>query len=225
MKVLMRPLFRCFSACANQICGPYRTSECLKKARETLRTVFGKIGKWMVIGVMGGLAGCGEVDLKWSEEVQLDDGQIIVIKRTAKGEKQGELGGPGGWEEKEMSIALEKAAEEQAFPIWQTAYVPILLDYQASEKTWSVVATFYYCTGWYNLGRPKLPYVEYQSKNGGPWTVVPLEERLIGRKTNLLTGPRSEGEPSFLSLQDKKGRGDNAADRFRRIIQSWRTTC
>ena len=88
-----------------------------------------------------------------------------------------------------------------------------------------MVATFYYCTGWYNLGRPKLPYVEYQSKNGGPWTVVPLEERLIGRKTNLLTGPRYEGEPSFLSLQDKKGRGDNAADRFRRIIQSWRTTC
>ena len=59
--------------------------------------------------------------------------------------------------------------------------------------------------GWYNLGRPKLPYVEYQSKNGGPWAVVPLEERLIGRKTNLLTGPRSGGEPSFLSLQDKKG--------------------
>ena len=198
------------------------TSEFLKKAREALRMEFSKSGKWMAIGSMVVLTACGEVNLKWSEEVQLDDGKIIVVKRTAKGEKQGELGGPGGWEEMEMSIALEKAGEGMQFPIWQTAYVPILLDYQASEKTWSVVATFYYCTGWYNLGRPKLPYVEYQSRNGGPWTIVPLEERLIGRKTNLLTGPRSGGEPPFLSLQDKKGRGDNAEDSFRRIISSWR---
>lgn len=202
-----------------------KTSAFLRQARETLRIEFDKIGKWMAIGFFGVLTGCGEVNLNWSEEVQLDDGQIIVVKRTAKGEKQGELGGSGGWEEKEMSITLEKAAEGQAFPIWNTAYVPILLDYQASEKTWSVVATFYYCSGWYNLGRPKLPYVEYQSKDGGPWIVVPLEERLIGRKTNLLTGPRSGGEPPFLSLQDKKGRGDNAADKYRRIVSSWRTGC
>ena len=200
-------------------------SEFLKQARGKLCAGGSNIGKWVAIGIIGVLTACGEVDLQWSEEVQLNDGQIIVVKRTAKGEQRGELGGPGGWEETEMSIALGNASEGQEFPIWQTAYVPILLDYQPPEKTWSVVATFYYCTGWYNLGRPKLPYVEYQSKNGGPWAVVPLEERLIGRKTNLLTGPRSGGEPSFLSLQDKKGRGDNAADRFRRIIQSWRTTC
>ncbi len=112
------------------------TSEFLKKALEALRMEFSKIGKWMAIGAMVVLTGCGEVNLKWSEEVQLDDGKIIVVKRTAKGEKQGELGGPGGWGEKEMSIALEKAGEGMQFPIWQTAYVPILLDYQVSEKTW-----------------------------------------------------------------------------------------
>ena len=48
---------------------------------------------------------------------------------AAKGEKQGELGGPGGWKEKEMSITLEKGGEGMQFPILQTAYVPILLDY------------------------------------------------------------------------------------------------
>lgn len=201
------------------------TSKRLKKTSETTRRCSRKIGKWMAIVLVGMLTACGEVNLKWSEEVQLNDGQVIVIKRTAKGEKQGEIGGPGGWKEKEMSITLEKGGEGMQFPIWQTAYVPILLDYQAAEKTWSVVATFYYCGGWYNLGRPKLPYVQYQSKDGGPWTVVPLEERFIGRKTNLLTGPRSGGEPPFLSLEDKKGRGSRASARFRRLIQSWHTTC
>lgn len=197
----------------------------LRMAIEVLPTLRCMMGKCMVIGVMGMLTGCGQVDLKWSEEVQLDDGQIVIIKRTAKGEKQGELGGPGGWEQTEMSLELEKADQGMPFLIWRTAYVPILLDYQASEKIWSVVATFYYCQGWYDLGRPKLPYVEYQSKNGGPWTIVPLEERLIGRKTNLLAGPRSGGEPAFLSLQDKERRNQSAANKFRRILATWRTTC
>lgn len=197
----------------------------LKKTSETPRPRLCKIGKCMSIVLIGMLTACGEVNLKWSEEVQLNDGQFIVIKRTAKGEKQGELGGPGGWEEKEMTITLEKAGEGTQFPIWQTAYVPILLDYQVAEKTWSVVATFYYCEGWYNLNRPKLPYVEHQSKDGGPWVVVPVEERLIGRKTNLLAGLRSGGEPPFLSLEDKKGRDDNAGDKYREILATWHTNC
>jgi hypothetical protein len=200
-------------------------SKRLKKTSEAPRPRSRKTGKWMAVVLVGMLTACDAVNLKWSEEVQLNDGQVIVIKRTAKGEKQGELGGPGGWKEKEMTITLDKGGEGMQFPSWQTAYVPILLDYQAVEKTWSVVATFYYCGGWYNLNRPKLPYVQYQSKDGGAWIVVPLEERLIGRKTNLLTGPRSGGEPPFLSLEEKKGRGDNASDRFRWIIESWHTTC
>lgn len=202
-----------------------RISTRLNKTSETPHPRSRKIGKCMAIVFIGMLTACGEVNLKWSEEVQLEDGQVIVIKRTAKGEKQGELGGPGGWEEKEMTITLEKGGEGMHFPVWQTAYVPILLDYQAAEKTWSVVATFYYCEGWYNLNRPKLPYVQYQSKDGGPWTVVPLEERLIGRKTNLLTGPRSGGEPPFLSLEDKKGRGSRAGRKFRKILATWHTNC
>lgn len=198
-------------------------SKYVRKASNTLRSGCCKFAKWIsiILGV-GVLTSCGQVDLQWSEEVELADGQVMVVKRAAKGEKQGELGGPGGWEQTEMSLAVEKAAEGMQFPIWRTAYVPILLDYQESEETWSVVATFYYCQGWYDLGRPKLPYVEYQSKDGGPWAIVPLEQRLIGRETNLLTGPRAGGEPAFLSLRDKKGRDDNAADRFRRIVASWR---
>lgn len=202
-----------------------RTSKRLKKTSEAPVPRLRKIGNWMAVGLIGMLTACDAVNLQWSEEVQLNDGQIIVIKRTAKGEKQGELGGPGGWEEKELTITLEKGGEGMAFPVWQTAYVPILLDYQAAEKTWSVIATFYYCEGWYRLNRPKLPYVQYQSKNGGPWVVVPLEERLIGRKTNLLTGPRSGGEPPFLSLEEKKDRGTNAGDKYREILATWHTNC
>lgn len=145
------------------------------------------------------------------------------MKHTAKGEKLGEIGGPGGWEQKEMSVEVD-SPPPGAFkpPIWHTAFVPMLVDYDASRKEWLIVATFYTCQGWYDLGRPKLPYVQYRVQAGGQWTVVNLEPELIGRQANMLTGVRSGGEPSFLTLDMKKKRDDNAADRFLRVVDVWR---
>lgn len=181
--------------------------------------------EWVAVGLVGAVTGCGQVDLRWSEEVQLTDGQVMVVKRTAKGEKLGEIGGSGGWEQTEMSIEIEASPSESEPPVWRSAFVPVLLDYQKQEKTWSVVATFYTCTGWYDLGRPELPYVEYQSRNGGQWEIVPLEQRLIGQKTNLLSDVHSGGEPAFLSLEAKKGRGNNAGAKYREIVAVWHTNC
>lgn len=172
------------------------------------------------------LLGCGQVDLRWSEEVQLSSGKTIIVKRAAKGEKIGEIGGPGGWEQKEMSVEID-AKDSEIFnpPVWRTAYVPVLLDYDASRKEWLIVATFYTCQGWYDLGRPKLPYVEYRVANSGQWRVVPLDAALIGRKTNLLTGVRSGGEPPMLTLKDKAGRGLRAGEKYRNIVGHWQSNC
>ncbi len=172
------------------------------------------------------LVGCGKVNLKWSEEVRLETGQVIVVQRTALGKKQGEIGGPGGWEPTEMTVDIPApAAGINPPPKWRSIYVPILLDYEESKDTWTVVSTFVYCTAWYDLGRPPLPYVEYQSQKGAAWVIVPLEERLIGRKTNMLTGPRSGGEPDLVKLEDKETRNKSAAEDYRRILGQWRTNC
>jgi len=172
------------------------------------------------------IAACGQVDLKWAEEVRLADGTVIVVKRGATGEKLGEIGGPGGWEQKEMSVEIDNPPPNAIRPpVWRTAYVPMLLDYDAARREWRIVATFYTCQGWYNLGRPKLPYVEYRAGEGGQWAVVPLEIELIGRRPNLLTGVRSGGEPSLLTLEAKRQRDTGAADEYRRIVDVWRTNC
>src|SRR5262245_58973220 len=100
---------------------------------------------WIVIVGLLWLAGCREVDLRWSEEVQLASGHVIVVQRTARGEKLVELGGPGGWEQKEMSLAINPPATRPKPPEWRSAYVPVLLDHDESENRWSIVATFYTC--------------------------------------------------------------------------------
>lgn len=172
------------------------------------------------------LNACGQVDLKWSEEVQLSSGKNIIVKRAAKGKKIGEIGGPGGWEQKEMSVEID-AKDSEIFnpPVWRTAYVPVLLDYDTSRKEWLIVATFYTCQGWYDLGRPKLPYVEYRVANDGQWRIVPLDAALIGRKANMLTGVSSGGEPPLVTRKDKAERDSEAAKKYQEVVGSWQSNC
>lgn len=91
------------------------------------------------------LVGCDRASVKWSEEVRLADGRMIVVARTAQGRTYSELGGTGGWRDPvEMSIAITKAPGDIKLPPeWRDTYVPVLLDYDESDKSWSIVTTFY----------------------------------------------------------------------------------
>lgn len=170
------------------------------------------------------LTGCGKVDIFWSEDVSLQDGTMLVVKRSAQGKKLGEIGGSGGWETTRMTLEIESPILATNPPNWSERWVPMLLDYDAQAKEWFVVATFYTCDDWYDLGRPKLPYIAYRT-NGGRWEQVPLSPDLYGRKANLLTGPRSGGEPKRVTIQEKTQRDEHAGEKFKRVLSSWHTAC
>ncbi|EIL97734.1 hypothetical protein UU5_04621 [Rhodanobacter sp. 115] len=184
----------------------------------TLRLVRG-----LVLALTMALAGCGKVSLQWSEQVRLRDGQVVVVQRTAQGKTYSELGGPGGWRYPvEMSVSIAKALGNiKTPPVWRDTYVPVLLDYDASSGSWSMLASFYYCETWYALGRPIPPYIEYQSIHGASWERVPLEQRFIDRETNLLTGPDTDGEPDLVTIADKDFRQRSAARQYQRILRKW----
>lgn len=172
---------------------------------------------WVVL-----LCGCGKVQLEWLEDVQLHDGQVIEVTRTATGKQRAELGGPKSWEQTDMSIAFgEIPAGIARPPTWRDAYVPVLIDYEPNKRTWSLVAAFYRCETWYALGRPMPPYVAYHSIDGQPWQRASLDERLIGRAANLLTGPRSDGEPGRVTIAEKERRRRSAAPLFREVLRQW----
>ena len=184
------------------------------------------LGWLLAAGMTAMLAGCSNgVDLKWQEEVKMADGQILLLNRTAKGEQVGgHFGttGGGGFKEKELTLDVVKLPEGwQPPPAWRTEWVPVLLDYQPEEHTWTIVATFFWCKG------PKSPpwrYIEYQSKNGGPWTVVPLEERLDGRDTNLYTHIGGK-MPGFITVEERDRQSRSAANQYRRIMANFGSKC
>lgn len=186
-------------------------------------TLAGRISmKCLLMSLLLVTAACSKVNIEWSEEVQLSDGSTLVIDRTAQGEKKYEIGGPGGWNQTEMSVRIKPGANNmKPPPVWRDAFVPLLLDYEPSTQTWSLVTSFYFCSTWYELGKPELPYIEFQSIGGGAWIRVPLESRLIGRDSNLLTGPDADGEHSPVTLKDKQARGRNTSEGLKKIVSQW----
>lgn len=170
------------------------------------------------------LVGCGKVDIKWTEELVLEDGRTLLLNRSAQGKTIGELGGSGGWEATQMTLEVETPKSPLNPPTWSQRWVPMLFDYDAKTKEWFVVATFYTCTDWYDLGRPKLPYIEYRARNGR-WVEVPLSDSLFGRKSNLLTGMRADGKPKHVTVDFKNLENAGAGDSFKRILNKWHTSC
>ena len=170
------------------------------------------------------LSACGRVNLEWKEEVELPNGEAIIVARTAKGNSQMEIGGVGGWSVTEMTLSIPEGMGSSP-PEWKSKYVPILLDYDVKEDVWSLVSTFYFCSEWINMGRPSTPYLEFQSRAGQPWRRVALENRFKERKVNLLTGPRSGGEAPLIRIDEKDRRNSEAGERFKKVVSEWKTNC
>jgi hypothetical protein len=176
----------------------------------------------LVLGiVMVLLFNHGKVDIRWREQVRMFGyDEFIYLDRRVKRESE--------YSDEGTEISIEVVQLPDGWnspPVWRKEYEPLLLDYQPDRRVWSIVATFSYCSGWERLGRPKLPYVEYQSRDGGPWEVVPLEERLIGRNTNLLTSPRSDGERELVTAEERDKRNRSAANEDRKIVAKWHNSC
>lgn len=166
--------------------------------------------------------------LKWNEEVELQSGEVIVIKRTAKFSENWIAGGGGGSFNKGMTIEFKSPYKPDNPTIWSALYDPMVLDRDPDTNEWFIIATFTHCDGWYNLGRPKLPYTEYRFRNK-KWVQLPLSEKWIRREANVLVTDLAykkiiDGSVNVLTLGEKK---DAIASRptvskeFRRIEGYW----
>jgi hypothetical protein len=171
------------------------------------------------------LAACGNSHIEWKEEVKLQSGEVIVVKRSAQARSLGEVGGPGGWENEGMTLTIAHPKRSDNPPAWEGRFVPLLFDREATSGEWFLVATFYSCQSWYDLGRPALPYTEYRLRNGR-WVQGPLSASLIGRDANMFTSVRSDKQ-SDVSLAGKEAdlSDPRIGDKFKRIVPNWKTGC
>jgi len=172
------------------------------------------------------MVGCSRMSESWKEEVRLSDGRLIVVKRTAKGTITRDIAMRAtGWKPKEITLRIAQVEGAAKPPVWRSPLVPVVMDYDPASSTWSVVATYMWCSTWYDMGRPTSPYVQYISVGGEAWRVVPLQQGWAGRRANLLTDIRPAGEPRIVREADKEMRWHTEPDRYKSVLTTWKTKC
>jgi hypothetical protein len=127
--------------------------------------------KFLILLIFGSLAfyyQCWGQFIKFTEEVELSSGEIIIIQRKLKTNSFGEVGGPGGWEVKFNSLIITNPSNSGNPSIWQTdeELLPILFDFDSKTREWFVVASAA-CGAWRAVGDPNddYHYVEYRFKD------------------------------------------------------------
>jgi hypothetical protein len=136
------------------------------------------------------LASCGfggPTQKRWTEDVLLDDGSTVLIKRTVSYQESSAWGG-GSYSAVEGVATLELSGAHEGWTVWSVPLIPMVLyrDSAASGQ-WVVVATTTSCEVWNARGGPVPPYWEYRLTDNG-WKEAPLSESSLGRPANVFSG-------------------------------------
>lgn len=161
----------------------------------------------------------------WTEDVQLDDGSTIVIKRYVKFETSNSWAGDApGSEDQRATLRFTGALAD--LPAWDIPLMPMVLYQDVSTKEWVIVARTNNCDVWIARGKPFPPYWEYHLA-AGQWRQRPLSDTSKGRPTNLLIDYRRENLPRHISVDYKKASfvDSNFTEAYRRVVPEVRRHC
>lgn len=178
--------------------------------------------RWLISIAMLLLGGCG-MTVTWQEEVQLSDGQVIVVER----ETVRDMGGPelahggSGTYPKERRIRFEFPNGSGQHVEWRSAEssqgwpeIPLILDIESNIPFVMTLDFFKGC----------MYYTKYMFLNGS-WTKKQMSYEITPRKSNLFlkSGPNM---PKFVALIDKeKENSDIRYAKSMRVVGPIRSVC
>ena len=149
------------------------------------------------------LSGCGEsvpTETSWREEVQLEDGTKIWVRRTVVGEAYTELGGISAYEVSNRTVEVINAPGLGKPPVWSAKWRTLVLD-RDKDGVWYIVVSPVDREGWANL-HTKLLYAQFKAIDG-QWRQVEIDPTLHARDANLEPRFRAGKMPEAISLDDK----------------------
>lgn len=148
------------------------------------------IGGLIAVGLLGaGIVGIrslvGPKHRTWTEDVLLEDGSTIVVKRSVTFNESNSWSGDA-YNATELSSTIAFTGNLRTLPGWNVPLMPLVLYRDtAAQGQWVVVATTTSCETWNWWGEPRPMYWEFRLEPGG-WREVPLSHTSIGRSVNLL---------------------------------------
>jgi hypothetical protein len=170
--------------------------------------------------------GCsGEVERRWSEDVALDDGKVIVVDRHVRFRESNSLAGDA-YSSALLAATLSVPGTKPELPAWKDSLVPIVLYRDSSSGEWVAVATTSNCETWNERGRPAPPYWEYRFRNN-QWISSTLSEASLGRKSNLFFDfePGLPNRKISLEVKEQTLARHNFGKKYLRVDPEIRSNC
>jgi hypothetical protein len=150
--------------------------------------------KWPLLALMGAVAAIGALyvkdwmsgvrTVKWTEEVRLEDGSTMNLKRMAKVRKAGSVYAAGPvYTDKEARIIF--MGPHESLPDWRFPRRALVIYRDDATNEWAIVASSTSYDVIVKRGIPSI-YWEYRTA-GDSWKEVPLSNASAGKKLNLYT--------------------------------------
>ena len=151
-----------------------------------------KLVVWLCISaILIGVAGyyvnrlLGPTHRKWTEDVLLEDGSTIVVKRTVTFNESEAWGGGGTYNAVESESTIRFTGAMANLPPWSVPLMALVLYKDAATTEWVVVALSTSCQVWNARGEPESRYWEFRLRDQ-VWREVPLSPSSYDRPANLL---------------------------------------
>lgn len=145
-----------------------------------------RIAICIALGILSACTRAGPPQREWTEDVKLDNGSTVEVRRTVTLEVSNSLGGDA-YNAEELSATLSFLGPLSHLPAWSEPRMALVLYRDPATNEWVIVATTTSCQVWRRAGKPKPAYWEYRLKTQG-WQEVPLSPTSIGRRSNLFFG-------------------------------------
>lgn len=149
---------------------------------------------------LGSCGWFGHESRNWREDVMLDDGSTIRIRRHVKFIENSALAGDAYSATDEESTL--QFPDDLGIPVWSSPLLPLVL-YKDGDQ-WVIVSSTFSCEIWNEWDRPRPPYWEHRLI-GSEWKRVALSDSSIGRSSNLFFSYGNE-PPAIVSVKAKQER-------------------
>jgi hypothetical protein len=156
-----------------------------------------------IIWLVGCHVGAPEPETRaWTEDVLLDGGKTIQVKRTVTFNETNSMSGDA-YNAVESDATLAFTGELSQLPIWRQPLMALVLYQDKSTEEWVIVAKTSSCHIWDTRGKPKPPYWEFRSTNRG-WLENPLSQASVGRPANLLRRYQKELQTTHITVATRR---------------------
>lgn len=167
----------------------------------------------------------GPVQRAWTEDVLLEDGSTIVVKRTVSFNETNSWSGDA-YNAVETDATISFTGELAGLQPWRAPLMALVMYRDKATNEWVVVATTTSGDLWRQRGKPCPIYWEYRL-NQQSWREVPLSAVSIGRPVNLLHRYQDKLKSDHISISDREALESDQmiGKEFKRVVTKEKSDC